>query len=228
MQTLFTAPQPTTVEIAGGGAFPVRRVYCVGRNYRAHAIEMGVDPDRESPFYFLKPTDSLVPSGSTIDYPPRTSDYHHEIELVVAIGKGGRDIPVEQAAEHIFGHAVGLDMTRRDLQVAARKAGRPWDMGKGFDQSAPCGLITPAKLGEAPLDRGAISVAVNGDVRQRSDLSLLIWSAAEVIADLSTYGELVEGDLIFTGTPEGVGPVNRGDTLVGRIEGLHDLTVSVR
>jgi fumarylpyruvate hydrolase len=205
---------------------PVRRIYCVGRNYRAHAIEMGTDPDRESPFFFLKPSDTIVLSGSTIDYPAHTEDYQHEIELVVAIGVGGRDIAVETALDHVFGYAVGLDMTRRDLQMTARKAGRPWDMGKGFDQSAPCGEITPASETGAMAD-GAISLTINGETRQVSDLSLLIWNVAEVIADLSTYCELVAGDLIYTGTPENVGPVLRGDRLVGRVDGLADLTLDI-
>lgn len=224
---MIAIPTPTLVPVEGGGSFPVRRVYCVGRNYRAHAIEMGTDPDREAPFFFTKPADSVVPSGSTIAYPPRTSDYQHEIELVIAIGRGGRDIPVDQAHACVFGYAVGLDMTRRDLQIEARKAGRPWDMGKAFDESAPCGAIRPAAASGA-MNKGAISVTVNGDPRQSSDIALLIWDVAEVIADLSTYVELAPGDLIYTGTPEGVGPVERGDTLVGRIDGLADLEITIR
>lgn len=223
---MIAIPKPVELPVEGGDSFPVRRVYCVGRNYRAHAIEMGTDPDREAPFFFTKPADAVVPSGTRIAYPPRTSDYQHEIELVIAIGKGGRDIPVERAHEHVFGYAVGLDMTRRDLQIEARKAGRPWDMGKAFDQSAPCGVLKPAS-GGAILDKGAISVTVNDDVRQSSDIALLIWNVAEVIADLSTYVELAPGDLIYTGTPEGVGPVERGDRLVGRIDGLADLEVTI-
>jgi fumarylpyruvate hydrolase len=214
------------VPIKGGGAFPVRRIYCVGRNYRAHAIEMGADPDREAPFFFLKPSDTIVPSGSTIGYPPRTEDYQHEIELVVAVGMGGRDIAADKALDHVFGYAVGFDMTRRDLQMAARKAGRPWDMGKGFDQSAPCGEITPA-CETGPMTSGTMRLTINEEVRQETDLSLLIWSVSEVIADLSSYGELVAGDLIYTGTPEGVGPVHRGDRLVGRIDGLAELTLDI-
>lgn len=224
---MIAIPTPNLVPVEGGGSFPVRRVYCVGRNYRAHAIEMGTDPDREAPFFFTKPADAVVPSGSAIAYPPRTSDYQHEIELVIAIGRGGSNIAIDEAHECVFGYAVGLDMTRRDLQIEARKAGRPWDMGKAFDESAPCGAIRPAASG-AIMDKGAISVTVNGDARQSSDISLLIWNVAEVIADLSTYVELVPGDLIFTGTPEGVGPVERGDTLVGRIDGLADLEVTIR
>lgn len=224
---MIAIPAPTIVPVAGGDSFPVRRVYCVGRNYRAHAIEMGADPDREAPFFFTKPADAVVPSGTAIAYPQRTSDYQHEIELVVAIGRRGRDIPVGRALEYVYGYAVGLDMTRRDLQIEARKAGRPWDMGKAFDQSAPCGEISPAAM-TGPLTGGTISVAVNGETRQSSDLSLLIWNVAEVIADLSTYVELAPGDLIFTGTPEGVGPVQPGDALVGRIDGLADLEVTIR
>ena len=224
---MIAIPTPTLVPVEGGGSFPVRRVYCVGRNYRAHAIEMGTDPDREAPFFFTKPADSVVPSGSTIAFPPRTSDYQHEIELVIAIGRGGRDIPVDQAHACVFGYAVGLDMTRRDLQIEARKAGRPWDMGKAFDESAPCGAIRPAAA-SGVMNKGAISVTVNGDPRQSSDIALLIWDVAEVIADLSTYVELAPGDLIYTGTPEGVGPVERGDTLVGRIDGLADLEITIR
>ncbi len=219
-------PEAVTVPVTNGDQFPVRRIYCVGRNYRAHAIEMGMDPDRESPFYFLKPANTIVPSGSIIPYPPRTADYQHEIELVVAIGKGGRDIPVSAALDHVFGYAVGLDMTRRDLQMEARKAGRPWDMGKGFDHSAPCGAISPARdVGH--IERGLISLEINGAVRQSSDVSLLIWNVAEIVADLSTYNMLEAGDLIYTGTPENVGPVVLGDRLVGRIEGLSELNIDI-
>lgn len=224
--TTIAAPAVTTVPVKGGGTFPVRRIYCVGRNYRAHAIEMGADPDRELPFFFLKPSDTIVESGSTVPYPVHTEDYQHEIELVAAIGTGGSNITVESALDHVFGYAVGLDMTRRDLQMVARKAGRPWDMGKGFDQSAPCGEITP-RVDAGDMTSGAISLTVNDQTRQTSDLSLLIWSVAEVIADLSTYCELVPGDLIYTGTPENVGPVNRGDTMVGHVDGLTDLTIKV-
>jgi fumarylpyruvate hydrolase len=216
-----------TVDVVGESPFPVRRIYCVGRNYRAHALEMGADPDRESPFFFMKPADSVVPSGAAIAYPSRSNDFQHEIELVVAIGGHGRDVPAERALELVYGYAVGLDMTRRDLQMEARAAGRPWDMGKGFDESAPCGPITPIAA-TGPIERGAIAVSVNGEVRQSSDVALLIWSVAEVIADLSTYVALAPGDLIFTGTPEGVGPVQRGDRLLGSIAGLEDLEISIR
>jgi fumarylpyruvate hydrolase len=218
--------EPTTIEVTDGSEFHARRIYCVGRNYRAHALEMGADPDREAPFFFLKPTDAIVRSGSTIEYPQHTGDYQHEIELVVAIGKAGRNIDVTSAASHIFGYAVGLDMTRRDLQMSAKKAGRPWDMGKGFDQSAPCGSITPMSH-TAAIVSGAITLEVNRKMRQTSDLSLMIWNVNEVIADLSNYMCLFPGDLIYTGTPEGVGAVQRGDHLHGRIAGLSDLRLQI-
>lgn len=213
--------------------FPVRRIYCVGRNYAAHAREMGFDPDREPPFFFCKPNDaeSVVPvaDGKTVDipYPVQTSNYHHEIELVVAIGKGGKNISVEDAAKHIFGYAVGLDMTRRDLQMKMREAGRPWEIGKAFDYSAPIGEITPiAKTGD--LNSGEIHLTVNGKTTQKSNITHLIWSVSETIANLSTLFELKEGDLIMTGTPEGVGAVVAGDTIVASIEGLKSITVAVK
>lgn len=216
----------TTVPIVGGGDFPVRRIYCVGRNYRAHAVEMGADPDRDPPFFFMKPTDNIVHDGSVVPYPPRTAEYQHEIELVVAVGKEGHDVPPAQAADLIFGYAVGLDMTRRDLQMQARKAGRPWDMGKGFDHSAPCGVISP-KSAVGEITKGAIWLKINDEIRQSSDLTLLIWNVSEVIADLSTYMTLMPGDLIYTGTPENVSNVHPGDRLVGHIDGLVDLSITV-
>ncbi|HWH83806.1 MAG TPA: fumarylacetoacetate hydrolase family protein [Burkholderiaceae bacterium] len=226
-------PEPTVaVPIAGSGAqFPVRRIYCVGRNYAAHAREMGFDPDREPPFFFCKPADALVvvPPGETVTiaYPPKSSDFQHEIELVAAIGTAGRDIPVERANEHVFGYAVGLDMTRRDLQLAARDKGRPWELGKAFDESAPIAPIhTAASIGH-PV-RGAVWVQVDGADRQRSDIDKLIWSVPEVIANLSGFFELRPGDLIYTGTPEGVGQVERGQTMRGGIDGLGTLQVRVQ
>ncbi|MBP2229892.1 fumarylpyruvate hydrolase [Azospirillum agricola] len=220
---LWTQP---SVPVTGGDPFPVRRIYCVGRNYAAHAREMGADPDREPPFFFLKPADAIVADGATTPYPPKTANLHHEIELVVAIAKGGRDIPVATALEHVFGYAVGLDMTRRDLQNAAKKEGKPWDMGKGFDQSAPCSAIrTVADIGHP--DKGAITVSVNGALRQKGDLSDLIWSVAETISYLSGLVELQPGDLIYTGTPEGVGPVVAGDVLTGAVEGVGTLTLTI-
>ncbi|GAA4418476.1 5-carboxymethyl-2-hydroxymuconate isomerase [Advenella faeciporci] len=213
--------------------FPVRRIYCVGRNYAAHAREMGFDPDREPPFFFCKPNDaeSIVPvaDGQTIEipYPVQTGNYHHEIELVVAIGKGGKNISVEDAVKHIFGYAVGLDMTRRDLQMKMREVGRPWEIGKAFDYSAPIGEITPiAKTGE--INNGEIHLTVNGKTTQKSNVTHLIWSVSETIANLSTLFELKEGDLIMTGTPEGVGAVVAGDTMVATIDGLKSITVAVK
>jgi len=219
-------PQPT-VEVTGTDArFPVHRIYCVGRNYAKHAREMGMDPDREPPFFFAKPADALVANGTPVPYPSRTANLHHEIELVVAVGAGGRDIPVANAPAHVFGYAVGLDLTRRDQQFAAREQGRPWDVAKGFDHSAPVSAIRPAaEMGH--LEQGAIWLEVNGEQRQRANLCEMIWSVPEIVAELSTYFELRPGDLIFTGTPEGVGPVQRGDSLVGGIDGLETLRITI-
>ena len=220
-------PQPVpTLAVSGGGAFPVHRIYCVGRNYAAHTREMGFDPNREEPFFFLKPADALAASGKDIAYPPMTHDFQHEIELVVAIGEAGRAISADQAYRHVFGYAVGLDMTRRDLQMNARKQGRPWDMGKGFDESAPCAPLIPASVC-GYLERGAIWLEVNGEVRQKSDVAHLIWSVPEVIQHLSRFVTLCPGDLIFTGTPEGVGPVEAGNVMEGYIDGLEDLRTTV-
>ena len=224
-------PIVETAGAAGAGRhFPVRRVYCVGRNYEAHAREMGHDPDREPPFFFSKPADAVlyVAPGATgeFPYPSLTSNVHFEMELVVAIGKGGRDIPVERALEHIYGYALGLDMTRRDLQAQAKNLGRPWETAKGFDHSAPLGPIHPvAKVGH--IDRGAIWFTVNGVEKQRSDVSQLIWSTPETIAYLSTLFELQPGDLIFTGTPEGVGAVVKGDLMTGGVDKLGEFSLRV-
>jgi fumarylpyruvate hydrolase len=219
------APQPI-VPVDGGGDFPVRRIYCVGRNYADHAREMGGDPDREAPFFFMKPADAVVPTGATIPYPPQTANLHHEIELVVAIGTGGADIAVADALDHVFGYATGIDLTRRDLQAQARDAGRPWDMAKGFDRSAPCGPIrTVAQVGHVAA--GAIALTIDGAPRQSSDVAKLIWSVPEVIAYLSGLVTLKPGDLIFTGTPEGVGPVIAGQTMLGHIDGLVDIEITI-
>jgi fumarylpyruvate hydrolase len=226
MTKIFDIPETPLVPIAGGGSFPVHRIYCVGRNYAAHAREMGFDPDREEPFFFLKPADAVVQNGATIIYPRMTTNYHYEIELVVAIGKGGSDIAVGEAQSHVFGYAVGLDMTRRDLQMDARTKGRPWDMGKAFDRSAPIAAITRAEDAGA-IDDATIRLTVNGEVKQESTISKLIWSVAEVIHWLSRYVDLLPGDLIYTGTPEGVGAVVAGDVLEGRIDGLDDLRVAI-
>jgi fumarylpyruvate hydrolase len=224
------APAPVVVPVAGGGGFPVHRVYCVGRNYAEHAKEMG-HSGREPPFFFLKPADTVVPvaDGETgaIDYPPLTADLHHEVELVVAIGEGGRDIDAADAARHVWGYAIGLDMTRRDLQGEMKKQGRPWCIGKAFEQSAPIGPIHP-KASTGLLTRGAITLAVNGQPRQRGDLGDLIWSVDETIAAISRAWVLQPGDLIFTGTPAGVGAVVRGDVMDAAIEGLGTLRVAVR
>ena len=211
-------PAQATVPVAGGGSFPVRRVYCVGRNYAEHAREMGHDPDRELPFFFMKPADALVTGGADMPYPSMTADLHHEMELVVALKSGGSDIAEAEALSHVWGYAAGLDMTRRDLQGEAKKVGRPWDMGKGFDHSAPIGDLVPA----ARVDpgHGRIELKVNGTVRQASDLGSLIWSVPETIAYLSKLVRLEAGDLIFTGTPEGVAAVSRGDMLEGMVEGV--------
>jgi len=222
---VIAAPAQAVVPVVGGGTFPVRRIYCVGRNYAEHAREMGHDPDREAPFFFMKPADSVVTGGADMPYPTATSDLHHEMELVVGLGSGGSEIPEGEALGHVWGYAAGLDMTRRDVQAEAKKLGRPWDMGKGFDHSAPIGDMVKA----AGLDpgRGKIELKVNGEVRQSSDLSKLIWSVPETIAYLSKLVRLEAGDLIFTGTPEGVAAVKRGDVLEGVVEGLPPVRVRV-
>lgn len=226
MSYVVPAPSAISVSVATGDRFPVRRIYCVGRNYAAHAREMGHDPSREEPFFFLKPADAIVESGQTVSYPPMSHDFHHEVELVLAIGKGGADIPVERAAEHIFGTAVGVDLTRRDLQMEAKKQGRPWDMGKAFDHSAPCGSITPLEAGAILAER-AIRLTVNSQIRQQSTLDKLIWSPSEIIFWLSKYVALCAGDLIYTGTPEGVGPLKPGDIVQAHIDGLTDLQFAI-
>jgi fumarylpyruvate hydrolase len=216
---VIPAPVIAAVPVAGGGLFPVRRVFCVGRNYAAHAREMGSDPDREPPFFFLKPADALLTGGADMPYPPATKDLHHEMELVVALGEGGADIAEDAALRHVWGYAAGLDMTRRDLQGQAKKEGKPWDMGKGFDHSAPIGALAPAERTGHP-DRARIVLRVNGAERQASDLGKLIWSVPETISFLSRLVRLAPGDLIFTGTPEGVAAVQRGDLLEGEVEGV--------
>jgi fumarylpyruvate hydrolase len=230
MQYVITPAPVHSLEIAGEvAAFPVNRIFCVGRNYAAHAIEMGKDPTREAPFFFMKPASAAVRAGAdaiTIAYPPKSVNYHHEIELVVAIGKGGANIPVERALEHVYGYAVGLDMTRRDLQLDARDKGRPWEFGKSFSQSAPIGPLHPASTIGHPLN-AAITLTVNGAARQSSDINKLIWSVAESIAYLSEYETLEPGDIIMTGTPEGVNAVVAGDEMRGAITGLGEIVVRV-
>ena len=224
MTFVFPPPAQPAVAIAGRSErFPVHRIYCVGRNYAAHAREMGKDPNREAPFFFSKPADAIAAHGATLPFPTRTSDLHHEIELVVALGKGGANIGVAQASQHIFGYAVGLDLTRRDLQAEAKDKGRPWDTAKGFDRSAPISAITPG----ATLDNGRIWLRVNGDLRQQGMLADMIWSVPEIIAELSTLYELAPGDLIFTGTPAGVAAIQPGDRLEGGVDGLETLRITV-
>lgn len=232
MNFVLPAPEIAAVPVAGGAKdalFPVHRIYCVGRNYVEHAIEMGAT-GREPPFFFMKPADAVLPvaEGQTgeMRYPSLTKDLHHEVELVVAIGKGGRNIDAADAMDHVWGYAVGLDMTRRDLQGEAKKAGRPWCIGKGFDQSAPIGPVRPAAqcyLNAATI----ISLDVGGAIRQHSQLGKMIWSVPEIIEQLSKAWALAPGDLIFTGTPEGVAAVREGDTLHARIDGVGALSVRV-
>jgi fumarylpyruvate hydrolase len=220
-----TVPQLSVPTIAISGSeqrFQVRRIYCVGRNYPEHAREMGHDPKKELPFFFSKPADAVVGSTRVLPYPPRTTDLHHEVELIVALGQGGVNVGSTDAASMIFGHAVGIDLTRRDLQAEAKKSGRPWDMAKGFDNSAPIG---PLALGIPPAS-GSISLSIDGEVRQSGDLRDMIWSVAEIIAALSTYVELAPGDLIFTGTPAGVGPIKRGESARGMIAGIEPIEIT--
>ena len=230
-QYVFTPHQIAGLPVAGTDArFPVRRVFCVGRNYAGHAREMGSDPDREPPFFFSKPSDAgaVVPVApnavAELPFPSLTNNFHYECELVVAIGKGGADIAVDDALSHVFGYAVGLDMTRRDLQGKMKDTGRPWEIGKAFDFSAPVGEIRRAA--EVPaIESAAISLTVDGVTKQSSHVTHLIWSISETIANLSTLFKLEPGDLIFSGTPEGVGAVQRGQTMVGQVEGLSGITV---
>lgn len=223
MNAYVIAPPPrASAPVAGGGLFPVRRIFCVGQNFSAHAREMGGNPERNPPFFFTKPADALVVNGADAPYPGHTNTLHHEIELVVALARGGENIAPETAENLIFGYAGGIDLTRRDLQAEAKKAGRPWDMSKGFDSSAPLGAIRP--IGETGrIAKGRISLSLNGAPRQDGDLADMIWSVAEILAILSTYVALAPGDLIFTGTPAGVGPALPGDFLRGEIEGVGEV-----
>ena len=224
---LIPPPPRISLPVRGTAArFPVHRLYCVGRNYAAHAVEMGHNPDSEPPFFFLKSPDNLLSDGRDFPFPPLSEEVHHEIELVVALERGGRDIAPDDARGCIFGHAVGLDMTRRDLQAEAKKRGRPWETGKAFEHSAPCGPITPIAA-SGPLDRGDIVLTANGQPRQSGRLEMMIWKPAEIISQLSRLFDLQPGDLIMTGTPAGVGPVQRGDWLHARIDGLEALELRV-
>lgn len=223
---VIDTPPIVGLPVAGGEAlFPVRRVYCIGRNYAAHAIEMGHDPDREPPFFFQKNPDNLDSSGE-FPYPPHSSDVHHEIEMSVALKSGGTNIPLERALEHVFGYGVALDMTRRDLQGEAKKLGRPWEIGKAFERSAPAGPIHPVSEVGHP-DSGRVELKVNGELRQEGDLNQMIWKVPEMISYLSEYFELAAGDVILSGTPSGVGPVAKGDSMEASIEGLGRLVVQV-
>ncbi|RLQ87556.1 fumarylacetoacetate hydrolase family protein [Notoacmeibacter ruber] len=227
---VIDVPETPSVAVAGTDSrFPVRRIFCVGRNYAAHAREMGNDPDREPPFFFTKPADAVVDAGrsenAVIPYPPETEDLHYEVELTVAIGKGGRNIAPDRALDHVFGYAVGLDLTRRDLQAAAKKMGRPWDCAKGFDRSAPLAPIQPA--GGYDPARGRIWLSVDGETKQEADLADLIWPVRDVIAIVSQSMELQPGDLIMTGTPAGVGAVVAGQRLEGGVDGLEEIVITI-
>jgi fumarylpyruvate hydrolase len=225
MKYAIPVPEPVTLPVDGTDAvFPVLRVFCVGRNYAEHAVEMGHDPDREPPFFFMKPAVAVVPGGGSLPFPSSTDELHHEIELVVALSSGGTDIPVEGALEHVFGYAVGLDMTRRDIQDRAKELRRPWDLAKGFDRSAPMSAVRTADAIGHP-SRGAVWLRVNGELRQEGDLAQQIWKVPETIAYLSTLVELRPGDVIMTGTPSGVGRVAPGDRIEGHIDGVGDLRV---
>jgi len=227
MSTFVIPPAPrATLPVAGEtGRFPVRRIFCVGRNYAEHAREMGTDPATHPPVFFSKPADAVLPEGGDLPYPPATADLHHEVELVAALKSGGLGIPVARALDHVFGYAVGIDLTRRDLQAKAKKAGEPWDMAKGFDLGAPVGVLAPVESLSRHPTEGRIRLTVNGRIRQDGDLSQMIWSLAEIIHHLSTFVELRPGDLIFTGTPSGVAACGPGDTLEADIAGLASLTV---
>lgn len=223
MGYVIDAPKQASVAVAGSSdRFPVRRIYCVGRNYVAHVREMGGDEQRDPPIFFQKPSDAVIDSGGTVPYATITENFHHEMELVIGLKSGGYNIAEKDALDHIWGYGCALDMTRRDIQGD----GKPWEIGKSFDQACPCGPLSPvSKVGH--IDKGAIRLTVNGETKQESDLSLLIWRVPEIIANLSTYFELMPGDLILTGTPHGVGPVQVGDVLVGTIDGLEPLTVTI-
>jgi fumarylpyruvate hydrolase len=227
MSHLFDTPPIPSIPVKGeAGTYPIRRIFCVGRNYAAHAREMGRDPDREPPFFFTKPADALVDDRAGVAYPPATAELHHEGELVVALGRGGRDIAPAAALALVWGYGIGNDLTRRDLQAEAKAAGRPWDMGKGFDASAPCGPIHPVAAVGHP-DRGALTVHVNGTLRQRGDLAELIWPVPEIIACLSRLVALAPGDLIYTGTPAGVGALVPGDVCEVAVDGLGRLVTPI-
>ncbi|MEM8748771.1 MAG: fumarylacetoacetate hydrolase family protein [Pseudomonadota bacterium] len=227
MTYIFNSPPVSSLPIAGTDAlFPIRRVFCVGRNYADHVVEMGGDPDREEPFFFCKPADAVIANASNIPFPPRTDDFHHEAELVIAIGEAGTNVAVDDALNHVFGYAAGVDLTRRDLQAEAKKRGRPWDMAKGFDCSAPISAIQPAGAIGHPED-GAIVLSVNGEIKQNGDLNQQVWKVPEIVANLSTYVTLAAGDLIMTGTPAGVGPLVPGDVVSCEIGNIGSVSFTI-
>lgn len=228
MSFLFPAPPIISLPVTNSEKlFPVRRLYCVGRNYAEHTKEMGGDPEREAPFFFSKPSDAIVQNDSIVDFPPQTSNLHHEVELVIALDKGGRDLPLIDAENCIFGYATGVDLTRRDLQNEAKKKGRPWDASKGFDQSAPCGPLTP-KAHVPEILEAQIQLSANSEIRQKAHISDMIWSPSEIIAHLSRFFELAPGDLIFSGTPAGVGALKQGDKVTAAISGLETLHFTIQ
>jgi fumarylpyruvate hydrolase len=223
---IFDAPRVNSIAILDNDKrFPVRRIYCVGRNYAEHIREMGAD-ERQSPFFFQKPSDAIVGDGAAVPYPPLTTDFQYETEFVLAIGTGGANIKIEDAASHVFGVAAGIDLTRRDVQIEARKTGRPWEIGKSFDKSAPIGTIVPLNGGPLP-SRGTITLHVNGEVRQQADIAHMIWNSEEIVSELSRHYTLEPGDLIFTGTPAGVGPVLPGDEVIGEVEGVGTIRITI-
>jgi fumarylpyruvate hydrolase len=227
MSYVFTAQETPSVAVAGTtDVFPVHRIYCVGQNYANHAREMGANPEREAPFFFSKPADAVCAEGTRLPFPLATENLHHEIELVIAIGKKGTNILTEEALDYVFGYAVGLDLTRRDLQSEAKKKGRPWSTAKGFDNSAPCSVVhSVSEVGH--FEHGKITLSINGELRQQGDISDMIWSVAEVVSSLSGFFELCPGDLIYTGTPAGVGPLKKGDKLEGEVENLAKLNITI-
>lgn len=227
--SVYVLPPPAVPCVAVADSpqfFPVRRIYCVGRNYAEHAREMGSDPTREAPFFFMKPADAVVADGARLPYPGQTTDFHYEAELVVALGGSGGHLSPEQAQAAVFGYAVGIDFTRRDLQAQFKKGGKPWDMAKGFDRSAPCSAIVPASRIGHPTS-GRIELVQNGEIRQSADIADLIWSVPELLANLSAYVRLEPGDLVFTGTPAGVGPCVAGDRLTARVQGVGEVNVDI-
>ena len=227
MAYIITPRSIPTLPVRGSDSlFPIHRIYCVGRNYAAHTREMGHDPDREPPFFFQKNPDTIVPSGGNFPYPDKSNDVHFEIELVIALSKGGKDIKETDAADYIFGYAVGLDMTRRDLQGLAKKSGRPWEVGKAFENSAPCGEIVPVAE-VSGLKNARIWLDVNGEIRQNGNINQLIWSIPEIISYLSGFFTLAPGDLIYSGTPSGVGAIEKGDVMKGTVEGISEITINV-